>query len=107
MVRHWLTTTHREALVEDALLITSELVTNGYEETLRVHPNGTFSLLMFLVQQKVVLQVWDCSTRRPVTRAEDLGAETGRGLVIAAALAESVGCEVFPGQGKCVWAVIR
>jgi hypothetical protein len=36
-----------------------------------------------------------------VARAEDLGAETGRGLVIAAALAESVGCEVFPGQGKC------
>lgn len=104
-VRHWLLTYGFPASVDDGIQITSELVANAAEETLKVNPNATVTLYLFVVNARPMLQVWDCSTNPPVTRVEDISAERGRGVMISQALAANFGHEIFQ-TGKVVWAIL-
>lgn len=103
-VREWLICNRFSVCADDGVQITSELFANAAEATLKVNAHATISLHLFIVNERPMLQVWDCSTDAPMTRAEDLSAERGRGLLISQALAAEFGHEIFE-TGKVVWAV--
>jgi anti-sigma regulatory factor (Ser/Thr protein kinase) len=105
-VRHRLLTFGTpEKMIDDGCVIASELCTNvlkhvPWAETfyLRVSKNGFTPLL----------EVWDPSTARPVM-AEDPDGESGRGLIIVAALATTWYYDILPterGGGKVVAALL-
>lgn len=90
---------------DDACVIANELATNVVEHVphaelfwMRVGKNG----------RSVVIQVWDPSPARPVIK-EDPEGESGRGLLIVAALARTWYCDLLPpehGGGKIVAALL-
>ncbi len=77
----------RDAVVEDAVVILSELVTNAVRHASRA-PDATLRVEWELQSTRIKLQVTDVGKgpRRPV---HDSGAVGGRGLSIVAALADS------------------
>lgn len=92
-----------EDLLDDLLVVVSELVTNAVmhagtasELEVRLAPDGS-----------VELRVSDGDTRTPVRRTLVGGlAAQGRGLVLLGALAHEWGIDERTG-GKTVWAVLR
>ena len=90
------------ALLDDAQLAVSELVTNAY-----LH--GASGIALELEQQgdAIVLAVRDGSAVVPRPRVAEPGAENGRGLAILAAVTEDWGVEQEQGGGKRVWARLR
>ena len=89
-------------LLDDALVVASELVANA------VMHAGTASEIEVRVGPDVVeVRVTDGSTRAPTTRRLVGGlAAQGRGLVMLTALTASWGVEQHD-DGKTVWAVLR
>ncbi|MER7729200.1 ATP-binding protein [Streptomyces sp. NPDC096323] len=91
-----------EPVIEGALLVTSELVTNAERHT----PDGPIELWVALQGTSVLVAVRD-GRRTPLppprTAADD--EEDGRGLQIIRALADSFGCSPAHA-GKIVWAWI-
>ncbi len=86
-------------VVDDALLVISELVTNAVR-----HAGTSSTLELELGQTGAQLRVAlaDGSTAAPRPRRADRGAEDGRGMAILAALSDRWGIE--PHQsGKRVW----
>ena len=77
----------RDAVIEDAVVILSELVTNAVRHASPA-PDATLRVEWELQSTRIKLQVTDTGTgrRRPV---HDAGAVGGRGLSIVAALADS------------------
>lgn len=105
-VRHRLLTLGApEEMIDDGCVIASELVTNvvrhvPWAETfyLRVSKNGCTPLI----------EVWDPSSARPVIADEPDG-ESGRGLIVVAALATTWYWDLLPperGGGKIVAALL-
>jgi anti-sigma regulatory factor (Ser/Thr protein kinase) len=92
--------------VEDAQVITSELVTNAVAETQKVQPDAPITAHVGLHFGKPVVEVWDCSTTPPVANGDDLFATNGRGLIITQALSADWGYEIV-SAGKVVWAVFK
>jgi anti-sigma regulatory factor (Ser/Thr protein kinase) len=90
---------HGEAVVEDARLLISELVTNAV-----IHARSVFSVSIASWQRKLRLEVHDRSLAIPtaVRRSPD-AQRGGRGLQIVAALADDWGVVRTP-HGKTVWA---
>lgn len=105
-VRGVLEAWQKGAVVDDAVLVVSELVTNAV-----LHAPGTDSLELEIVDlaDGVRVQLADGSAVRPVIRelasGPDLSSEHGRGLVIVQALARRWGSEEHQG-GKRVWVEI-
>lgn len=90
---------HLYELVDSAVLVCSELVTNSVE-----HAKGaSFRLTVTRRPEGVRIAVVDLSRLRPVTRPEDVGGECGRGLVIVDALSSVWGTDALR-WGKRVWA---
>jgi hypothetical protein len=59
-------------------------------------------------QQRVLVQVWDGSPWQPQRQQQRLEAESGRGLLLVAALCQEWGAFVPEGWwGKVVWGMIR
>ena len=85
------------ALVEDAVLMVSELVTN-----VGLHARTTARLDIRLDPDHLRVEVHDESSSAPEMRPHSVGAEAGRGLRIVDALASRWGVEAWPG-GKAVW----
>jgi len=92
--------------VEDAQVITSELVTNALTETLKVSPSAVIATHVGLHLGKPVLEVWDCSANPPAAEGDDLYATSGRGLMITQALSAEWGYEIT-NDGKVVWALLK
>ncbi|HEX2315410.1 MAG TPA: ATP-binding protein [Thermomonospora sp.] len=90
---------HQEHLSEDAGLIVSELATNAIKAT----PGKDVVLVLRDEEDAVFIGVWDCDTHVPEAVCADPLAESGRGLLIVAALSSDHGCEPVPG-GKVMWA---
>ncbi|GAA0916122.1 ATP-binding protein [Nonomuraea longicatena] len=92
-----------EELVENAMLVVSELVTNAV-----VHGLPPVELRMRVVSGFAVGRVIDRSPDLPVPVEADVGGEGGRGLAIVAAVAVGWGAHLLPERGgKAVWFEFR
>lgn len=100
------------SIVDDALLVVSELVTNAVRATGITDPRPRWgeldelnligvSLLGF--DASIVIEVWDCDPHLPIMKSEDPDAESGRGLQLVTAIAQKWGSYPTRG-GKVVWA---
>jgi anti-sigma regulatory factor (Ser/Thr protein kinase) len=95
--------------LDDAVTVTSELVTNAVEHSPR-QVNGTVrDILVELLQGAghLRIQVSDASTHLPALAAPVPDAEHGRGLQIVEALSTSWGTMARNGLGKTTWALIE
>lgn len=92
------------ALVETVVLAVSELVTNAL-----IHGRPPVALTLRRSAGEVRIGVHDNSPAEPIVAgAEQSGdATSGRGLGIVAELADTVGCEQVPDDGKIVYASFR
>jgi anti-sigma regulatory factor (Ser/Thr protein kinase) len=88
--------------IDDAELLTSELVTNGI-----VHAGAYGSALkLYLMRddQRLIVEVHDPSRRVPYLLAEpDDFSESGRGLMIVDKIAADRGVRLTPQGGKVIW----
>ena len=109
VLHHW----QLAHIIEDAELITSELVTNAVQATgLTTAPERWSQLtdlaivqVRFTLYEDVVLiEVWDRAAAVPVFRAPTDDQESSRGLAIVEALAVEWGYHHVPEAGKVVWA---
>ncbi len=91
-------------LLDDLLVVTSELVTNAV-----IHAGTPSELQVRVVQGdpgQVEVRLWDGDPRPPVRRALLGGpAAQGRGLVLLSTLTQRWGVDTADG-GKTVWAVL-
>jgi anti-sigma regulatory factor (Ser/Thr protein kinase) len=101
-VAHFLLSHGFAKLVDDGILIASELVTNA----IAAAPTSAAWLRLSLNSGSPLLEVWDASPKAPIAKAEDLYAESGRGLLITEALAAKWGY-YHANDGKVVWALLR
>ena len=82
---------------DDALLITSELVTNAV-----LHGRSEVSVEVEALGRLLRISVFDENSRHPKPVSDDPDALDGRGLALVDALAERWGVEDRP-MGKAVW----
>lgn len=75
-----------DAVAETAALLTSELATNVV-----LHARTPYAVILTRTLAGARIDVLDQSDSRPVLRAHDLAAPTGRGLAIVACLASQWG----------------
>jgi anti-sigma regulatory factor (Ser/Thr protein kinase) len=85
-------------LVEAAVLLTSELVTNAV-----LHTGGTINVDVDLDLTAVRVEVGDTSAEEPVPRDPTTEATSGRGLHLVEAMARAWGVEQQRNDGKVVW----
>ncbi len=111
-----------EDLADTVELLVSELVTNAVNATAGLaaqqdgaslpetaQPPETAPRVRFWLasdRSQVMIHVWDPDRRRPVSQDAWPDAETGRGLLLVAALSARWGCYSPDGHGgKVVWAL--
>lgn len=87
-------------VVETAVLLTSELVTNA------VLHAGTDIKVRVSVASGALIDVRDHSQQLPVPRGHEDDAVAGRGLELVELLADSFGVVSIPRGGKSVWFVV-
>jgi anti-sigma regulatory factor (Ser/Thr protein kinase) len=92
-------------LVEDAVLMASEVVTNAY-----LYGQAPYELVLYTDREEIVCMVVDRGSPQPVARIAEAEAERGRGLVLVAELSDGFwGCHpqlyvTSPGiVGKATW----
>jgi len=99
-------------ILDDTLLVVSELVTNAVEATGAADPDLSWGELPKLdlitvrlvgLDASIVIEVWDCAQKEPVPTEAAEDDENGRGLTLISALARR--WDTYPsGRGKVVWA---
>jgi anti-sigma regulatory factor (Ser/Thr protein kinase) len=87
----------RQDAVEEAVLCTSELVTNALR-----HARGHCEITVSASQRTIRIEVHDESLELPRPTSTALQ-DSGRGLLIIDALASRWGFEIERGNGKSVW----
>lgn len=87
-----------ESLVDDAVLVVSELVTNAV-----LHGHGCLGVQVRRSGPGVRIEVSDASSHTPVMGMASGGSMTGRGMRTVAGLASAMGIEPT-AEGKTVWA---
>jgi anti-sigma regulatory factor (Ser/Thr protein kinase) len=87
-----------------AELVVSELVTNALEHGSAGIP-ATVRIWLSSDGGSVAINVWDASPQPPVPKNAGADADSGRGLMIVAALSTDWGYSAA-NPGKVVWAVI-
>ncbi len=85
-------------IVERVQLIASELATNCI-----VHARTEFDVCVTREDGKIKVEVTDRSDGVPILRHPGLEEPTGRGLMIATALASDWGVATRAGKGTTVW----
>lgn len=86
-------------LLDDAMLVASELATNAV-----THAQSTCRIRLSLNPTSLRIDVVDTGTGTPEPQPESDTEEHGRGLHLIGALADAWGLEQIPGDGKVVWA---
>jgi anti-sigma regulatory factor (Ser/Thr protein kinase) len=94
-------TVHHSALVDDALLLPSELVTNSV-----LHGGPPLVIAVDCDGEQLQVRVRDGSPAVPAPQEAAQSDENGRGLVLVAELSDDWGVDPDP-EGKYVWFVIR
>ena len=89
-----------DRLLDDAALMTSELVTNAV-----LHARTELIVEVILTDEEVRLEVSDNNSRMPSRPDCPDDATSGRGLLLVEALATNWGA-FGRGQGKVVWATL-
>jgi len=101
------------ALVEDAELVTSELITNAVQATGVTDPDAawgdagalaTIQVRVLMYQASIVIEVWDRDPSAPVRHDAVSDEEGGRGLMIVTALCKEWDYFYAARGGKVVWA---
>jgi hypothetical protein len=94
---------------EDVAIVVSELVTNAFRHALpdsgETQPGSLVRLGLLQPGPCVLCAVADPSRTAPVAKEADLLAETGRGLRVVGALADTWGYTPPNDMGKVVWAM--
>lgn len=99
-------------IIDDALLVVSELVTNSVKATGITTPDPNWaelgqlnliSVRLLGLERSIVIEVWDIDSRKPVAQDADFDAESGRGLFLVKAVASRWGSRPA-SPGKVVWA---
>lgn len=107
--RAFTTSTLREwqldELVQEAVLIASELVTNAVRHGLGGTDDGV-ELAWQRQAARVICMVTDRSPRPPVLGSADQDAESGRGLQVVQAIAATWGWMLLSATSKAVWAAL-
>ena len=94
---------HALDLLDDALLLVSELVTNSV-----VHGGPPIVLQVECDSETLRVRVRDGSSVPPTPRQADEDAEGGRGMTLVDLLTDTWGIEpVVHGPGKAVWFQLR
>ena len=88
-----------ERLLDDALMVTSELVTNAI-----THADSSCRIRLSVSATTLRIDVLDGGSGTPEPRPASETEEHGRGLHIVDAVASAWGLEEVPGRGKLVWA---
>ena len=83
-------------VLETALLLTSELVTNAV-----IHARTDIEVGITITDRSVLVTVHDEDLGRPPMSYP--GRDGGRGLGLVEALSEATATERHPGEGKTVW----
>lgn len=91
-----------EHLVEDALVVTTELLTNALE-----HAESPCELRLCLAASSLRIEVLDEGRGTPEPLPESRTREHGRGLHIIASLSSAWGVQLIPDDGKVVWAELQ
>jgi DNA-binding NarL/FixJ family response regulator len=86
-------------LVDDALLVISELVTNAV-----THANSSCRIRLSLTPARLRIDVLDNGAGTPEPLPYSQTEEHGRGLYMVDAVTTAWGLEDVPGEGKLVWA---
>ncbi|MBD0738280.1 ATP-binding protein [Streptomyces sp. CBMA29] len=105
-----------DALVEDAVLVVSELATNAVQHAAGVPAEactgqrGTesrFAVGLWTANSGLIVAVYDEVRRPPVQQKSSLESDGGRGLALVDALSARWGYAYLPqGYGKLVYAVL-
>jgi len=95
-------TEHHNEVVEDAVLLVSELVTNSV-----LHGGPPVVVAVDCDEQSLRVRVRDGSSEMPSPRQAKRVDEGGRGLAIVATLSDDWGVEPHESDGKHVWFVLR
>jgi DNA-binding NarL/FixJ family response regulator len=88
-----------DSIIDDALLVVSELVTNAV-----THAASTCRLVLRLAPGVLRIEVADNGTGSPEPQSLDLQRASGRGLMIVSAMSTAWGIDPVEGEGKSVWA---
>ena len=88
------------SVIEDAILVTSELLTNA-----TLHAIPPVELRVIGDETEIRIEVHDCASYEPRKQRPDAEDEHGRGLQIVAALADRWGTRPTDA-GKTVWCVL-
>jgi anti-sigma regulatory factor (Ser/Thr protein kinase) len=98
---------HLDALISDATLIASELVTNAINHgTPESNPGAHVELTWSYQVSRLICVITDQAAGAPVVAAENPEAESGHGLQIVAALAAAWGWTMLGTGEKAVWAAL-
>lgn len=98
-----------DSLIEEAVIVASELVTNAIRHgTPRSAASGGEdpALAWQRHTSRVVCVVTDSSCDLPVLEEAHQDCESGRGLQVVHALAAAWGCVMLGAHGKAVWAAL-
>ncbi|MFC4786930.1 response regulator [Nocardioides sp. MAHUQ-72] len=98
-VKHAVTQWNLTPILDDALLVVSELATNAV-----THAGSSCRIRLSLTDTSLRIDVTDAGEGTPEPQPSSSTAEHGRGLHLINALATAWGLEEVPGQGKVVWA---
>jgi len=89
------------AIIEDAEVIVSELVTNALQAS--AGNASTIGLRLFADHDHLLIMVWDGSPQMPAARHATPDDINGRGLMIVEALSDACGAARGVEGGKTVW----
>ena len=98
-----------DGLIEDAVIIASELVTNAIRHGTALacsEDPPEVELAWQRFSSRVTCVVTDGSSRPPVLSAADMSAESGRGLQVVHAIAAAWGWMMIGAREKAVWATL-
>ena len=92
------------ALIDDAAVLVSELVTNSLKASWRLEDNPPIVLRLLADDRRLLIEVWDQAvTGYDLTPRHDPSAEHGRGLAVVAALSKHWGVRRPSHSFKVVW----